>query len=496
MTDATSEDPAESSSIPHQAISVNVPGADIPAGTAGGSLPALPKDLPGPPPSASLKPFWLTVGNGAFSMMGSAFFAGDTVLAGLVERLTKSSLRVGALVSVSNIGWMWPQLFVGHWLESKPRKMPAYALSALGRFSALILMACATAFWRGSPGALYWILFLNVALFTSFGGIVGIPFMDIVAKTIPRKRLPALWAYRNVFGGVLGFLSSLVIAYVLSARSGIPFYYNYALLFSIAAVLNGSAYLMFYMVREPVEPVSRVRAPFLTYLRRGVAIFRCDRDYRLLYLYRCVWAGATMSQAVFVPCAIRYFDASPAKTGGWFTGVILLVGGVSSLIWGWATQRFGEVRILRCTGTLVLCSPLIAFLLTVSVHVGGPVAEFVRSHYVWVYVLIYACAAAANNGNTIAYNVYALSLPPPELRPSYLAFINTLVVPLLLAPTLAGFLVEHVPYPVVFAISCLSAVGAMRVASRLRAREEGAYPIRGDLNCSPGITNESSQTPT
>lgn len=442
------------------------------------------------------KAFWLTVGNGAFSMMGSAFFAADTVLAGLTEKLTGSSLCVGALISANSVGWMWPQIFVGHWLETKSRKMPAYILSAAGRVAALVLMALAAYSWRGSPMSLYWILFVSVALFSSFGGIVGIPFMDIVAKTIHRRRLPLLWAYRNVFGGILGFVSSGIIAYVLSARSGIPFPTNYALLFSFAVVLNGSAYVMFAIIREPVEPVMASRTPFRVYLKRGITIFKHDRDYRLLYLYRCVWAGATMSQAILVPCAVHYFQAPPAKTGGWFTGVILLVGGISSLAWGWLTRRIGEVRVLHTTGALVIFPSLIALLMTLLMHVGGTPAKFLQTHYMGVYILIYAIASAVNNGNTIAYNVYTLSLPPPELRPTYLAFINTLIVPLLLAPTLAGYLVELLPYPAVFALSSLCALSAMRVAAHLQPRAGTQYPIRGDSNGVLVLTSELPQNPT
>ncbi len=444
----------------------------------------------------SPRAFWLTVGNGAVSMMGSAFFAADTVLAGLTERLTHSSLCVGALVSMSSIGWMWPQIFVGHWLETKPRKMPAYILSAVGRVFGLILMAVAAAFWRGSPMSLYAILFVSVAIFSSFGGIVGIPFMDIVAKTIHRRHLPILWAYRNVFGGILGFAASGIIAYVLSERSGVPYPYNYAVLFSCAVVLNGSAYFMFALIREPQEPVMSRRAPFVLYLKRGVTIFKHDSDYRRLYLYRCFWAGATMSQAVLVPCAVHYFNAPPAKTGGWFTGVILLVGGISSLVWGWASRRYGEVRVLHNTGSLVLLPSFLAFVITITMHLGGAPAEFLRNHYVWLYVLIYACSAAVNNGNNIAYNVYTLSLPPPELRASYLAFINTLIVPLLLAPTLAGYLVGVLSYPAVFALSCGCALGTMRVAARLRPRSGGRYPIRAEEDGSILFTSESAQSPT
>jgi len=438
--------------------------------------------------------FRLTVGNGAVVMMGTAFFAAETVLAGLTESLTKSSLLVGLLITVRNVGWMWPQLFVSHVLETRQRKMPAYVISACCRFVALLVMSAAVLFWCGSPRALYWILLFIVAFISSAGGIAVIPFMDIVAKSIPRKRMPLLWAHRRLFGGILGFLASLMIACVLSERSGIPYPANYALLFLAAAILCGAAFLMFVAVQEPIEPVSSFRAPFMVYLRRGPAIFRADHDYRRLYVYRCTWGLATMSQAVYVPCAVHYFQAPPALTGGWFTSVVLLAGGLSSYVWGRAALRHGEVATLRLSAGLLLVSPLTAFALTAMCHYG-PTAPYAEAYYLPAYLFMYACGTAAVTGYIIASQAYLLALPPSEYRPTYLAFINTLTIPLLFAPTLAGFLVERISYPATFGLSCVAALASLAVAKRLRSRKEGEYP---ELDFSPaeeGATSGSGPIP-
>jgi hypothetical protein len=89
---------------------------------------------------------------------------------------------------------------------------------------------------------------------------------------------------------------------------------------------------------------------------------------------------------------------------------------------------------------------------------------------------MFALGTIALNGNMIAGTPYLLSLPRPALRPTYLAFINTLSVPLLCAPILAGMLVEQFSYDLAFGVSCVSAAAAAFIASGLRKRRSGDHP--------------------
>ena len=418
--------------------------------------------------------FRWTVANGAIVMMGTAFFAFETVLAGLAESLTGSSICVGLLITVSAAGSTWPQLFVGHWIESKPRKMPLYQVAAGLRVMMLLSMAATVFLWRGSDAALYWLILIQLALFCSSGGMVVVPFMDIVGKSLPKRHQSMLWAYRRMLGGVLGFLASLVVVRVLSEQSGIRYPANYALLLLVGTVVCAVAYGCFMVVREPVGAISAARVPFKTFLKRGPQILRADDDYRRLNLLRYVWAGAAMAQAVFVPFVRSYFEA-PTYLTGWFTAVVLLAGGLSSLVFGKTAQRWGEILVLRLCCLIMLLAPLFALLLA-GLHDFGPTAGLAARWYVQVCILMYCCHTVALNGHMIAGLVYLLALPAPDLRPTYIAFLSVLTLPLLLAPTLAGALARTVGYPGTFFISCVFAVAAFVMAGRLTHREEGNRP--------------------
>ena len=431
--------------------------------------------------------FWLTAGNGAVVMMGNSFIAPDTVLAWLVYRLTHSSLCVGLMISVSAIGMMWPQLLVGNLVETVQRKMPIYVAFAVFRTLVTITMGIVVIFWSGSDWGLFWALFVLFIAFTSGGGASLVPFMDIVAKAVPQKRMAMLWAYRRLFGGLLGFLVSFAVVYVRSDRSGLVFPVNYGVLFLSTALVCGVAYAMFGAVREPIEEVARYRVPFATFLKRGPRILKYDRDFRRLYLYRWAWALGAMCQAQLVPFAIDHLDA-PEKQAGWFTAVIMFMGGVASYLWGRITQARGETYSMRQCAVILLFSPLLAFGMALSMR-SPALAEFLRAHYFGPFLLMFALGTIAINGNMIASTPYLLSLPRPALRPTYLGFINTLSVPLLCAPILAGVLVEQFSYAMAFGVSCLCAATAILIATGLRKRRSGDYPDL-KLDVADTITSE------
>ena len=401
--------------------------------------------------------------------MGSSFFAPATVLAALTQQLTGSSFCVGLLVSMNRVGMMWPQLIVGNLVEPVRRKMPVYVVTSLLRVLVLLSMGAAIFTWRGSDMGLFWLILALYFLFASAAGAAIVPFFDIVGKAFSKDRLGLVWSYRRVLGGMLGFLASVAVTWVLSDLSGVEWPDNYALLMVLGAGICATAYICFMSVREEDAEVAERRVPFFTFLRRGPRIVRRDPDFRRFLILRGAWALTRMSQlALFVPMAMDYFKASAMVTGGTFTALVLLVGSASSYLCGRAIQRYGELRVMRMGAVLHVVSLVPALMLGI-----GYLAGFWNSAgwgYLAVYVVMYSCGAAAINFCDITGMVYLLSLPASHLRPTYVAFMNTLNMPLLFAPAAAGLLAERVPYPAVFGVSLVSALWAWHLTGRLNQR--------------------------
>jgi len=418
----------------------------------------------------------MCVGNGALSIGGMSFFAAETVLAGLAYRLTGSAVHVGLLTSFVAIGWQWPQLLVGSLVEHRPRKMPIYTGAAVCRVLALVAMAAAVAFWRGAPGAKYWVVLLLAGAFTSFGGMSVVSFLDVTAKAVPATERPMLFSYRRLFSGLVGFFAGGAVVRLLDEGSGLPYPQNYAVCILLGAVLCAAGYAMFISVREPIEPVPPDRAPFAQFLMRGLMLFKRDADYRRFYLLSWAWAVAAMSQPLLVPYAMREFNA-PGSLLGWFTAAIMLVAGISSYAWGRLMRRYGEPAAFMIAALLLLFSPLTALALALLRPLDGVSAVLAR-HYVWPFLFMFACGTTAINGHLITRMVYLLSLPPAHLRATYVAFMNTLTIPLLCAPVAAGKLADGVSYAAAFGTSAAAALCAFGLSATLRTR-----PAPSDSRC-------------
>lgn len=417
--------------------------------------------------------FWLAVVNGAGAIMGTAFFAMETVMAGLAYKLTGSTFCVGLIATVFGIGWLWPSLIVGSLIEHRERKMPVYIVTAVGRSCTLAAMGATVLLWRGDDWTLYWILIALVGLFASFGGICVVPFMDILGKAVPAERIHMCIGYRRFFGGILGASSGIAAMYILSGRAGIEYPAQYATLIFTGFVINAIAYLSYTMVQEPIEPVDTQRVPFRRFLRRGPQILKADRDYRNYYLYKWAWAIGAMPQAILVPYAVDMFMAPEERTGTWTT-VLMITGGVAGYLWGRVSQRFGARAVLRLSATAALLTVGMALLIEVA-RFSDPLYAAIEAHYWAPMFFMFACGAFAKQGTELGGTVYMLSLSPPKRRPTYWGFMSALSVPLLAMPAIAGLLVDTVSYRATFVIAGVMAIAAIAIPSRLRHRA-GDFP--------------------
>jgi len=417
-------------------------------------------------PAEVRRNFRLCVVNGAVTSMGAAFFAYETVMAGLAYHLTRSAVLVGLLTSVAAVGWQWPQVIVGNRIEHVERKMPVYLASVLVRLAGIAAMMGALALCGASPRTLYWLLLGGTVLFSSGGGICVIPFMDIVAKTIPEHHRPMLFAYRRLYGGLLGFAAGLAAVYVLSPASGLTFPHNYAVLLLAGFSMNALGYAAFLGTSESVEPVLPVRTPFRVFLRRGASLFRRDRNFRRYFEYRVFLAVGGMSEALFVAFTVAQFSA-PIKTTGGFAATVALVAGISSIFWGRVSQRYGETVLFRVSTALLLLAPSSALAMSLLAQARGTTV-WITAHYIVVCLFMFGSQTAARCGIDIAGTLFMLALPPPEQRPIYMAFMNTLSAPLMALPLLAGVIAAASSYTVTFALSCAATLCALGLAMVLR----------------------------
>ncbi len=153
------------------------------------------------------------------------------------------------------------------------------------------------------------------------------------------------------------------------------------------------------------------------------------------------YLGSMSFGFVAVYCIQRFnlADASAAI----FTAILIGGGAVGFALWGFSGDRLGYKRVLTYTS---IC------------WVFGLTLLIIAPSVVWVYTA-YALMSIANSGNFIGDINIVMEFSSISERPTYIGLARTLLGPvLLIAPILAGSIVQIRSYQTMFAVSIFFSV--------------------------------------
>ena len=401
-----------------------------------------------------------------------SFSSSESVIPAFIQTLTGSSVYVGLSRSMIRIGWSWPQIFISRIIEEREEKKPLFLW--VGLLRAAIWVGIAAATWTLAderPAIVLGAFMLMYAVSTSLMGVTNVPWMDVIGKTVPAGGRGRVFALRRLFGGGLAVASGGVIAYILSDQSGLGFPRSYAALFLISAVLTAVAILTFGLIREPIEEVRKGRLPIREYLKSGFVLLREDIDYRRLFILRYVWAAAMMGTSFYVPFAIADLGIGVVYVG-LFVSVSQASSIVSNALWAWVSDRWGN-RELLLAGTYMLALSILIPLTTPMVDDIDVVplwflgSDFSIGTRVLYFCLTFVFNGFATSGMFTGRMALVLDLSPPDRRPIYTSFMNTMGVPQGLLPILGGLLAGWMTYHYMFLFSMLFIPPAIVLAGRI-----------------------------
>lgn len=424
-----------------------------------------------------------------------AFADASTVLPAFIDRLSGSSLLVGLTGSMMTAGWMWPQLLISNLLEHRPRKMPFYALGMSVRVLAwLAVFFCTITIGAENPMLLAGCFLGFYFLSSSAMGVSTLPYMDIVSKAIEPQRRARFFSLRQLYGGFfaiwVGFLvravlgneaeftgilgtitrgfktfTMYVICTICHIDTDLGFPYNYAFLFICSVSAAFLSFVSFLGVREPIHPVQSSRQPLLQHLKQGPHFLRTDKNYRRFIFFRIAAHFSGMASPFYVPYALKELGVTEA-TIGFFIVCSALSGVVSNTLWGHIGEKYGVRWLLIITAGLMVIPPTLAFssgIVTTSLQLPA-------------FFLIFTVGGILGNGMMVGFMSYMLNIAPPRHRPSYIGFMNTLLLPASFAPLIGGILTPYIGYRWLFAISIGICIIAFRIATGLQEimhEEEG-----------------------
>ena len=424
---------------------------------------------------------------GTFMRINLAFVDASTVLSAFIHKLTGSEMMVGLTGSMMTAGWMWPQLLVSNLLEHRQRKMPYYAVGMSIRvFAWLAIFFCTINIGAENPILLAACFLGFYFLSSSAMGVSTLPYMDIISKSIAPNRRARFFSLRQIFGGffgiwvgfwvramlgnedeftgILGWITQAFktftlyfITSVCQIETELGFPSNYAFLFICSVSTAFLSFISFLAVREPIHPVNSRRRPMWQHLKQGPHFIRTDPNYRRFIFFRIGLHFSSMATPFYTTYALFELGVSEA-TIGFFIVCSALSGVVSNAFWGYIGEKYGVRWVLIITAGLMLFPPIIAFfsgMLPVSLRVPA-------------YLVIFTIGGILTNGMMVGFMAYMLNIAPPRSRPSYIGFMNTLLVPASFAPTLGGLLVKLIGYRWLFAVCFGICLVAFRIATGLQ----------------------------
>jgi len=417
--------------------------------------------------------FKLGVVNGVLFEGTMGLMSPGMVMSAFFLRITGSTVFASLPMTLMYLGWIWPQLFISNFAESRERKKPIYLVGGSLRSTALTGMGL-LAFTLGEnpSGWFVWVFPALYFMYCSAGGVGGVAFMDVVAKTVPPTRRGFFWGLRGFFAGILGIASGFYVRHMLG-DSGPGFPTSYALLFCTAVPFITAAFLAFAAIEEPVTTEGRPRTPFRQYLAEGMAIFRDDRNYRLLFYSRALISLATMGQVVFIPYAIKALGLAEA-----IVGVLVMVATAFALptnfLWSRIADRSGNrLLLLTAIGGYLLAPPLALasyYVPAVPLNLPGLGPTDLRGV---VFIAAFVLAVTMSRGYWMGAMNYLLEISPEDRRPSYQAFVSVLSAPFTLVPVLAGWVAQVATFRATFVASGAFTLCMLLVIHRLGEPRKG-----------------------
>jgi MFS family permease len=411
----------------------------------------------------SRRNFILGLVNGSIFILMAAFIDVDTIVSGFAWQLTGGkAVWVGVLISLINSGWFWPLLFLTPLLATKKRFMPWYWLSAISRSLGLIALMLVT--WhldRMSPHLAFALIAGMFLVYSSGGGVSLIPFMSVVSDTIPPNWRGKFFGGRYLIGGLLAFGAGFFIKWMLSDRSPYEFPDNYALLFTIAAILGVFSLFAWCFAYEPEQSAQSRRFTVGTEMLRGWRLLRRDRNFRRLISLRCIWATLLgLTSPFLVPYALSRLGAVPAVVG-LLLALKVLTYSLSNLLWSRVSDQIGNRRLIVASAWLCLAT----MLMVLAVRFLPPtyvvtVVGLRLTYQTLLLCLIFACLGFAAAGQEIGQSNFLLELSPLRKRPTYLGFYFLVLLPLCWVPFVGSLLIGQTGrFLTGFTISALLAAG-------------------------------------
>jgi hypothetical protein len=388
--------------------------------------------------------FKLGVWNGILYITAETLLDPTLVLVTFLSMLTPSPLLLGLLLPIRDGAWALPQIWVSGYLQSIPHKITIYRRMSLVRIILWATLAATINFIR-DPNVLL-VAFFAVFTFSSLiNGLAGLPFFEVISKTIPSERRGEFFAWRLGMGGVGSVAAAVVVRWILDPVGPLPFPYNYGLLSILFFVMATASMLVFNQVHEPVDSIVLPRVQLGAQLRRAIMIVKKDALYRRYLSLQSAMMMAGAATPFFAVYVQQRLGGNPAMVGV-YLAILTVAGLMSNAILGRISRRVRYSKIMQLA---TLAGIVMSGLVLLLAIIAEPLNVSASMASVWL-IPVFLLAGIRNAAAGVAGNSLLLNIAPEDDRSLYLGFGNTWIGVVLLATGASGVIVKLLGFEALF----------------------------------------------
>lgn len=417
--------------------------------------------------------FKLGVINGALFTTGLTFIGTSTVIPAFITELSGSQLAVGIAAAILLAGYPLPQMFIARYTQRHASIMRFYRFGGVMRSLCLLLTVVST-FMIGSSAvnAALLVFMLGLAGYSLGGGIGGVAFTEMVARTVPSWNRSSFFAQRMFWGGIGSLGAGWIVRQVLASPELLAFPINYRFLFACAWVCVVIAITSYACVREPeLPPVATTKESFAKYFRNGLRLLSRDKRYTL-YLLASTLASSHQMAIPFYSIFILKLAGIGSQSMLGLLIVAQTVGGLASnFIWARLGDQRGSLPLFKGSIIITVLVPATALAVGGLMQFGSDPVRIALAG-----VVLFVLLGVATTGTGIATLTYLLDISPVSHRTTYIGFTNTYTALYGLYPILGGLVADAMGAGFLFAITLAMQMAAVIAAWRLPAHKVDRPP--------------------
>ncbi len=394
--------------------------------------------------------FNICIFNGSIYLFASSLVDPTLVLVTFLSNFTQSALLLGLVVPITQAGWSLPQLWISGSIQNQPLKIRLYRKTAIIRIISWGILA-ATINLVENPQLLLILFFISFSISSLASGLGGLPFMEIVSKTIPTNRRGELFAWRLGIGGLLSIAGGFIVQWILGPKSPFQQMHSYGILAIAYFILASISILFIFFIEEKKDELVQPHRSVNHQLNEGISLFRNNLNFRKFISFQTMMIFSGVAVPFFAIFVQQQLDGDKS-----WIGIYLIINAVTNLaanlLFGRISRRISNKLILRIASISGLTMSIWVFtlaLLAKPLHLS-PIAAS------WALAPAFIFSAIRLTGVTVAGNPILLSITPPQSRSLMLGFTQTLLGIVLLISGFSGLIIDWFGFMGLFILTLIA----------------------------------------